>query len=99
MALWIPPSVVGRKPAYECGVCGKPFFDNEQRAWISHTVACADNHADEIDQLRAAVRKWNEEVDPEWGAYNRQLEAKGLDPMVQYERRSKKSPKRSLRES
>lgn len=89
--LWLPTSAT---PAYFCRICKAEFLENERFQWEHHVIKCGEAHHDDFEAIREPQRKWEAEVDPEWGDYNRKLKAQGLDPEVQYGR--KKSVKRLL---
>jgi L-rhamnose isomerase len=100
MALWIPDSAkpIELQAAYFCRVCKAEFTERERFQYEHHVVRCGEENHDALMAERAELRKWNTEVDPEWGDYNRDLQARGIDPMRQYDRQFKKSARR-LRES
>ena len=76
--LWLPPSHVihNREPKYECGLCGKPFYEGEQAAYERHCLK--DHDLAELQQhsLKAQAPglfddEW-EGADAEWGRWIRE---------------------------
>lgn len=49
----IPPKYVCRVPAEDGLLCGKPFWEGEERAFEKHVVACAQENAGAIERYRA----------------------------------------------
>lgn len=47
----IMPSSVQRSVAFRCLLCGKPFFDGEERAYQRHAVDCSSDE-DKLDRTR-----------------------------------------------
>ena len=93
--LWVPSSE-GKELSWVCRICKDRFGD--QTGLVEHLKGCYDDHADELRELSPRARKFDQMVDPEWHAYNQDLEKRGIDPMRQYDR-ALKSGVRKLRES
>lgn len=100
MALWIPDSArpLELTPAYFCRVCKAEFTERERFQYEKHVMRCGEEHHDKLMEERQRLREWNKPVDPEWQAYNRGLEERGIDPLEQYNPKYKTSARR-LRES
>lgn len=48
----IPPKYVCRVPAEDGRLCGKPFWEGEERAFERHVVSCAEENAGAIQRFR-----------------------------------------------
>lgn len=95
MDLWIPPSARNSAPTrFTCRICDDKFVDSG--AYEAHVIRCSNVHENELHEYVQWRNEWLAPPDPEWAAYNEDLQKRGIDPDKQFGRPKGSKP---LRES
>lgn len=82
--IWVPG--LDDRPDFVCRVCQLHFPARQMHQFEHHVIRCAETHEERLMAASPSREPWNQDVDPEWEAYNRALRTAGIDPETQYKR-------------
>ncbi len=73
----MPAIILSRVPKYRCRACPAVYMDGEERGWVSHVRACAEEYAYNHAKDRSRL-DFLKSQDPEYSDWAREAFRKGL---------------------